>query len=173
MQKPQHRDPVDEAVDRLPCLAQLADGGIKGGGRQQAQADQRHKANGEIEAQDDFRDDEDQVEFRLHDVKQEMGEPIGKGGDSQHAPDERNFWVVEHPLQGGERQRDHQQADGPVANQVQGRLDGQGAELAGKEPVGNDGRRQQRQGQRCGLERRKSSLPVGKRGHGGSLPALP
>ena len=90
-----------------------------------------------------------------------MRERIGKGGNPEHAPDERNFRPVEHPLQGRERQRDHQQADGPVANQAQGGLDRQWPQLMCKEPIGNDSRGQQRQNQRCGLERRKPSLPVG------------
>ena len=157
VQQRQDADRVDESMQPVPALAsEPPDHGIGRRGPERRQAEKRHEADGQVEAQHDLASDAHEVEFLVDDVEREMGRRIGQDRDAQHASHGDELVPLRDPPQRRHRERDHQDPDRPEARPVDGLGDGLRREPTQREFKRHPGTRQEQRDEHDELEHREA-----------------
>ena len=106
---------IDQPVQALPVAPEPLLPAVGRGDGERHQRQQRHEADGEVEALGDLRGDDDQVPFLVEHVDQEMGAGIERRRDADAAADMDQRHPVEQRPRRRHGQRQQQEDDGPVA----------------------------------------------------------
>ena len=111
---------IDQPVQALPVAPQALLPAVGRGDREHHQRQQRHEADGEVEALDDLGRDHDQVPFLVEHVDQEVRAGIERRRDADAPADLHQRHPVEQRARRRHGERQHEEDDGPVAGRMRG-----------------------------------------------------
>ena len=145
---PSYRVKVGDVIDVLIERAEDREG------------QQRDEADSQVNAIDDFRRDGAQGELLIDDIQHEMHHGVGERGQADHTPDLQQRGPVQHSAERGNRQRNQEEADRPIAGGMDGLGHRAAAEVARDPIAGAPQAGQERRDQNRRLQREKLAAPV-------------
>jgi hypothetical protein len=158
--RPEH---VDRPVEPLPPVAEPPAPAIGRRDAKNCEAHEHDEADRQVEPQHDLGCDHAQPKVLIHRVEREMRQRVGQRGQADDPPHGQQARPVQDARRRGDRERDQQVADRPVAGAVDHLGYRPPAQRAGRPPesqhrAGDEAGRQHRR-----LQRQEAAVPIAPR----------